>query len=279
MDKLSMSVSRGEVASRAHNVLRTVADEGTHIDPARSPENTVLVDERIEEVYDTLFGEAVREYDARQRRRDRRIGDYLAKVRASKQQEVEYELVVQIGNMDTNPATEANNRMLSALVYRAWLDRFREEFPHLRIVQAVTHVDEATPHLHVQYVPWIDGQARGPAVQNSLRQAIRADGYTDIREVNARLIDILEEVSHTYGIERLHMGCERAHLDVRGFKQALAEGRRAGTATATTLVCSCRSRRWSRRWRRPSRSSTRRGRPSGTSPRSPRVHTLSTSAP
>lgn len=226
----SMSVSRGDPASRSHNVLSEYREGLEHVDAERTRFNEVLLDRFIEDVYEDAFGGAVREYNAEQvakGRPGRQISDYLAKIKASKQEKFAYELVIQIGNRDTNPASDEECRRISAEILRAVFERIRDEFPQFEIVNASIHMDEATPHLHIQYVPVAIGGKRGLSKKNSHSQAMKQMGYHDSGEVNERLFAILQEEAAKRGIQRIDLDTHRKHEDVRTFK-AMASAIRAG---------------------------------------------------
>lgn len=217
--KQSMSISHGAAAGHRHNVEIEYREGLEHVDESRTQYNVVLVDRDLGELYDELFGDAVREYNAHQKRDDRKIDNYLEKIKSSKQEKPVYEMVVQIGNKDTNSARSSANRLGSSLVYQNFLEKMEKEFPNLKIQQAVIHSDEATPHMHVAYVPVSTENKRGLKTKNSLRGAYREMGYNDIREANNSLFKILSKTAGELGIERLDVGCNRAHMTVRDFKE------------------------------------------------------------
>lgn len=216
--KQSMSISHGSPGGHAHNVEKEYREGLSNVDPRRTELNEILIDRDLEEVYQDLFRDALDAYNEKQTRSDRRIENYLDKIRSGDQEKPVYELVVQIGNKDTNSAMSEANRIGSSQIYREWLSRFEREFPQFRIQQAAVHQDEATPHLHVAYVPFSTGNKRGLETKNSLSGAMKQMGFQDVRNVNERLHEILQEVASEHGIDRLDMGCHRAHMSVRDFK-------------------------------------------------------------
>lgn len=222
--KQSMSVSFGAVAGRKHNVEVEYRTGLRNVSPERMRLNEVLVDEDLGEVYHELFGDALEDYNRKQAEKghsERVIDDYLEKIRSGKQEKPSYEMVVQIGNRDTNSATDEANRAGSSLIYRDFLREFKERFPQLRVYQAAVHMDEATPHLHVCFVPVSKGNKRGLATKNSLSGAWRQMGYGDSREAGKQIAEVLSEVAKKRGVERLDVGCHRAHLTVRDYKAAV----------------------------------------------------------
>lgn len=219
--KLSMSISAGKVAGHRHDVEQEYREGLGNVVKDRTPLNQVLIDVPLEDAYAQEFGDALDAYNAAldaKGHSERRIDSYLDKISASKQEKASYEMVVQLGNMDTNSADVPANRLLSETIYRDFLTEMQKQLPNFRVYLAAVHVDEATPHLHVAYVPVSHGNKRGLSTKNSLRGAMREMGYTDIRDLNQRMFEILEDVSLRHGVTRVDMACSRKHLDVRDFK-------------------------------------------------------------
>lgn len=224
--KQSMSISAGKRAGHKHNVEEEYRRGLANVVPERTELNQVLIDISLEQIYESEFGDALAEYNAKQVAKghaERAIKNYLEKISGSKQEKPAYELVLQLGNRDTNSAADEVNRLGSGQIYREWLAWFQRELPQFVVHQAVIHNDEATPHLHVAYVPVSTGNKRGLRVKNSLSGAMKQMGYTDIRSVNSKMFEQFEVIAARHGIERVDMGCDRAHLDVRDFKQMQAE--------------------------------------------------------
>lgn len=229
MDEKSQSVSHGDPAGREHNIVAEYRAQLENVDPSRTHLNVIVVDETIEDFYDRVFGGAVEAYNAQQEgknRPERAIGNYLEKIRGGKQEKPAYECVIQIGNRGTNTATDEACRDVSEAVYLDFVGWWRRNLPQFKIHQCVVHMDEATPHLHVAYVPVSEGNRRGLETKNSLRGAMKAMGYSDIRDVNRLMFEGLEECARAHGVERLDMGIRRGREIVRDFKQLEHDMRR-----------------------------------------------------
>ena len=138
--------------------------------------------EPLEDAYDKMFGQAVAEYNAGQRRKDRKIDDYITKIKNSKNNEkIFYENVVQIGRMtDFGVVDENGNVTENALLAKEILDiyarTFQERNPNLYLFNAVLHMDEATPHLHLDYIPVAHGYKTGMKTRNSLTKGLQQMG-------------------------------------------------------------------------------------------------------
>lgn len=239
-----MSISWGDVAGERHNVRTEYRARLSNVAPERTDKNIILHHEPLGDVYERLFGDAVREYDEKQKRADRRIGGtgeaYLRKVRSSVRQakskavgkgrdpnkvnvtQPSYECVIQVGNRDTFSANDEVNRAIAARLYQQYFEEWKEMFPHFEPVIAAIHMDEATPHLHIEYVPWANYD-RGQKARVSLSKAHEQMGMERTDQSREGMFQLLEEVAAEHGIERVDMGIQRAHLDVRTFKAIAAD--------------------------------------------------------
>lgn len=231
MNRQSMSISPGEIAGRAHNIEAEYRAGLKNAKKERAIYNTVLRDGEIKDVYHARFSRAVAVYNEAQASKghpERRIADYLEKIRASKQEKASYELVIQIGSQETFPATDPENRKVATAVYTEVFNRFEEKYKHFDVVRAAIHNDEATPHMHIEYVPWADGQKRGVSCRNSHTRALAQMGFKTVGDLNDDMFRMFEDVARGHGIERVDMGVDRGHLSVRDFKQMCAEAERRG---------------------------------------------------
>lgn len=216
------SISKGKLATK-HN-LRSCYDARNcppNIDLSRSAENEVLVSRDIADVYAEAFGEAQAAYNAAQvakRHPERQISDYLEHVRADKKLNEAYEFVVQVGNIDERPP-----EALCAAILRDFETEFEKEHgEHFRVVQAVIHMDEATPHMHMQVVPVAESK-RGLAVQNSLNKAIEQAGFVDYKSMLLAWDETLTECMAAHDVERVDGDRERQRggVDIDTYRKAM----------------------------------------------------------
>lgn len=211
-----------------------------HIDMERK--HIVLKDMELEEAYAELFGEAIEEYDAKQKRRDRKIGgvrEYMEQVRADargrvnkktreKGKNLAYEVIVGIGSVKpvVDESTGRYKRdedgeiLMPFLVpddiceeaLKAYLDAWEKRNPHLYVYGAYYHADEGgAPHMHIDFIPWADGYKRGMEVQTSLNKALEqqgciSEGWTRNSSVvwADRERQFLEDIVSQYGYEVVH---------------------------------------------------------------------------
>ena len=198
-----------------------------NVDAARTTDNIVLVQNDIEQVYHELFDEALAEYNARQTRKDRCIKNYYEHIDRSKQEKPFYELIFQIGNTeDTHCGTPESALATKALT--EFLQGFQKRNPHIRVFNAVIHLDEETPHIHIDFVPFATEQKRGLSTRNTLTGALEQQGFKGEGKMNtcSKLwVDsekqALAEIMNGYGIEWEQLGTHEQHLDVLDYKKKM----------------------------------------------------------
>ncbi|MBQ2667170.1 MAG: plasmid recombination protein, partial [Clostridia bacterium] len=150
-----------------------------NVDPERSSLNISYCDEDIRKVYHELFDEALEKFNAKQTRADRRIADYYEKIRSGKQEKLFHEVVMQIGNRDDTPVdSDAGKEAVEML--DEYMKGFQERNPNFRVFAAHMHLDEATPHLHIDFVPFTTGSKRGLETRVSLKKALGAQGFAGV---------------------------------------------------------------------------------------------------
>ena len=127
-----------------------------NVDRERMELNRSYCNEDIRQVYEELFDEAVKRYNEKQTRSDRYIKDYYEKIRSSKQEKLFHEIIVQVGNHEDMGATSEEGK-LAEKVLDEYMRNFQNRNPNLRVFSAHLHMDEATPHLHIDFVPFTTG--------------------------------------------------------------------------------------------------------------------------
>lgn len=203
--------------SRAFNAKNT--------DPERSHLNITYCHENIKAVFHELFDEALKRYNDKQTRADRKIEDYYEKIRSSKQEKPFHEIILQVGNKDDMSA-ESEDGQLAAAVLDEYMRGFQERNPQLRVFSAHLHMDEATPHLHIDFVPFTTGSKRGLDTRVSLKQALAAQGFKGgtrgdtewsqwVRSEKEQLAAVMER----HGIEWEDKGTHDKHLSVLDYKK------------------------------------------------------------
>lgn len=145
-------------------------------DPNRTHWNVEYCNEDIKDVYHELFDDALKRYNDKQTRKDRKIDDYYEKIRFGKQEKLFHEVILQIGDKD-NMGSETMEGQLAAKILDEYMKGFQERNPTLRVFAAHLHLDEATPHLHIDFIPYVTGSKRGLDTRVSLKQALSSLGF------------------------------------------------------------------------------------------------------
>lgn len=216
---ISAMVGKGSVN---HNSRKFKAE---NVDGNRTYLNIDYCNENIKKVYHELFDEALKRYNNKQTRADRRIENYYEKIRNSKQEKPFHELILQIGDKE-NMSAESENGQLARQVLDEYYRGFQERNPNLKVFSAHLHMDEATPHLHIDFVPFTTGSNRGLDTRVSLKQALAAQGFKGGTRGDAEWNQwvsaeksALAFVMERHGIEWEHKGTHEKHLSVLDYKK------------------------------------------------------------
>lgn len=216
---ISAMVGKGSVN---HNSRKFKAE---NVDGERSHLNIDYCNEPIKIIYHELFDEALKRYNEKQTRADRRMENYYEKIRNSKQEKPFHELIFQIGDKE-NMSAESENGTLAREVLDEYYRRFQERNLHLKVFSAHLHMDEATPHLHIDFVPFTTGSKRGLDTIVSLKQALAAQGFkggtrgdTEWNQWVSAEKSALAFVMERHGIEWEHKGTHEKHLSVLDYKK------------------------------------------------------------
>ena len=212
--------------------LEELAEKEPNIDFMKTHKNVVIENRRIEDVYRECFGAAAEAYSAKQVEKghpERQIPDYLAHVRKDKKLNEMYEFVVQCGNMDDHLTDEQ-----SIAIYKQWLEDFKEKYgKQFAVKQAIIHLDEATPHMHVEVVPVAESK-RGLSVQNSLNKAVKQAGHDNYKDMLAGWDEVLDTAMKDHGLERVAGDRDKqmGGVDMRTYKRSMEVQKQTAEAEA-----------------------------------------------
>ena len=156
-----------------HNNRTFTAD---NVDSSRTALNITFINDNIKTVYHELFDQALKSYNDKQTRKDRQIKNYYERISRSKQEKTFHEIVIQIGNKDDMNARDWKGETARDILSE-YYHGFQKRNPNLRVFNAVIHMDEETPHLHVDYVPYVAESSRGLATRVSLKGALAKQGF------------------------------------------------------------------------------------------------------
>lgn len=175
------SVTNGKGSLR-HNRRDFYAE---NVDKTRTKNNVVLCDKSIDEAYQEAFGEAIEEYNKNQKQECRKltVKKYRQKIEQGQGKEnnpkLMYETIIQVGDMET--AGIKDNPKTAEAMKEVLIDYFNDfqkrSQGHMVIVGAYIHMDEATPHLHIDWIPTARGYKKGMQVRNSLEKAMKEMGH------------------------------------------------------------------------------------------------------
>lgn len=217
---ISAMVGKG---SLNHNNRTFVAK---NVDENRIRNNICYVKKSLKKLYHELFDEAVEEYNAKQKRKDRRIDDYYEKIENGKQEKLFHELILQIGNKDDMSALNPEDVKLAKDIFSEYVETFQGRNPNLVVFNAVLHLDEATPHVHIDYVPVMHNSKRGLRVRNSMKGALaelgfhgESKGSTEWSKWAESEKRVLAGIMKKFGIQWKQLGTHEKHLDVLDYKK------------------------------------------------------------
>ena len=219
--KRTISAMRGK-GSLTHNRRDFIAE---NVDSSRTPLNVEYCNEDIRAVYHELFDDALARYNEKQTRKDRVIDDYYEKIRTGKQEKLFEELIIQIGNKDDMSAS-SENRQLARQMLDEYMQSFQQRNPTLRVFSAHLHMDEATPHLHIDFIPFTTGSKRGLETRVSLKKAMEALGFAGGTKSHTELNQWIESekqalasIMARHDIEWEQKGTHEEHLSVLDYKK------------------------------------------------------------
>ena len=197
-----------------------------NVDRSRTGQNVTFCNEDLKQVYHEVFDEALAAYNAKKKKTRDKIPDYYEHIRQSKQEKLFHEAIFQIGNLnDCGCGSPGGERAAAAL--KEFAESFQERNPHLRVFNMVLHMDEATPHLHVDFVPVATEQSRGLSTRVSMKQALKQQGFvglgrnqTEWRAWMEREKASLTEIAQAHEFEIISLGGGRPHMELPEFKAA-----------------------------------------------------------
>ena len=205
--------------------------------PERTPWNRTYIQESLKDAYEKCFGQALRDYNEAQKRKDRQKDDYLKEIENSGNKEKTfYENIVQIGKKTDTPVADENGVLTedakaAIAVLEQYARTFQERNPNLYLFNCVMHLDEATPHLHIDYIPVAHGYKKGMKTRNSLTKAFQQMGFAKAvsRKQNETVAwqererEYLTELCREQGIEIEVLGIQRDNLSLPEYKAAMRE--------------------------------------------------------
>lgn len=182
---------------RRYKSSRSYDKENIKVMYSRTNENLY---KDVQQVYHDEFDEALKEFNQKQNRDDRKIKDYLKHVSDSKSNDVAAEIIIQIGDQDfwKDRSMEFKKSMIPC--FQEQLDRLRKLCPDFKIASAIVHLDEKSPHMHVVGVPVAEGYKRGLSKRCSKTKVFTQKSLEKLQEAmrqDITLPDCVKEVDST----------------------------------------------------------------------------------
>lgn len=203
-----------------------MSDAHKHIEREKSKYNIQVFKRDIKDVYHELFDDALNTYNAKQKRKDRKIDDYYKHVQKSKNLDLQREFIVTVGNKADWEKLSFEEKQEVGEALERYVRDFNERHDNMTIYNAIVHLDEAgAPHAHFNVVPTATGYKNGLAVQPSFRKALEQEGFgpsgrEQFKAFRDAEIHSLHEFVHEIGIDR-KAGQTNDIKDMREYKDAM----------------------------------------------------------
>lgn len=202
------------------------SDAHKHIQREKSKYNIQIFKRDIKDVYHELFDDALNTYNAKQKRKDRKIDDYYKHVQKSKNLDLQREFIVAVGNKADWERLSFEEKQEVGEALKRYVIDFNERHDNMTIYNAIVHLDESgAPHAHFNVVPTATGYKNGLAVQPSFRKALEQEGFgpsgrEQLKAFRDAEVHRLHEFVHEIGIDR-KAGQTNDIKDMREYKDAM----------------------------------------------------------
>lgn len=202
------------------------SDAHKHIQREKSKYNIQIFKRDIKDVYHELFDDVLNTYNAKQKRKDRKIDDYYKHVQKSKNLDLQREFIVAVGNKADWERLSFEEKQEVGEALKRYVIDFNERHDNMTIYNAIVHLDESgAPHAHFNVVPTATGYKNGLAVQPSFRKALEQEGFgpsgrEQLKAFRDAEVHRLHEFVHEIGIDR-KAGQTNDIKDMREYKDAM----------------------------------------------------------
>lgn len=202
--KVTIATHNGHVVAYRHNIRdKSVTDKEKHIDP-NGWHFSAGVTER--EAYEKIFGQAVNEYNEKQKRQERKIESYYDTVKRDSRKHTAYELIVGVYPAKGEQLSDEEQKQILS----EYIKDFQKNNPNMKVFAYHFHFDEESPHLHLDYIPVGHGFKRGMRTQSSLTKALEGQGFITQGKETAQIQwersenERLERICKAHGLEVEH---------------------------------------------------------------------------
>lgn len=217
MEEHTLSITIGGGDIRHNNRLF----RPSNVDHSRTPDNITLIKEDIHDAYHRLFDESVNKYNESQKRNDRKIKNYFDKIYRSKKEKPFYEFIAQVGNQGDQP-----DQKKCVEILEDFHKMMQKDYPNMAIFNSVIHVDESTPHLHLDFIPVGEGYKKGLEKRVSMQKALQNLGFSNYADFRNELMQKFEIIAKKHEIERKRdVAIGERHLTIQDYRalQRMAE--------------------------------------------------------
>lgn len=210
MEEHTLSITIGSGDIRHNNRLF----KPSNVDHSRTPDNITLVRENIQDAYHNLFNESVIKYNENQKRNDRKIKNYFDKIYRSKKEKPFYEFIAQVGNQGDQP-----DQKKCVEILEDFHKMMQKDYPNMKIFNSVIHVDESTPHLHLDFIPVGEGYKKGLEKRVSMQKALQNLGFSNYADLRNELMQKFEIIAKRHKIERKRdVAVGERHLTIQDYR-------------------------------------------------------------
>lgn len=210
MEEQTLSITIGSGDIRHNNRLF----KPSNVDHSRTPDNITLTREDIQDAYHRLFDESVNKYNESQKRNDRKIKNYFDKIYRSKKEKPFYEFIVQVGNQGDQP-----DQKKCVEILEDFHKMMQKDYPNMKIFNSVIHVDESTPHLHLDFIPVGEGYKKGLEKRVSMQKALQNLGFSNYADFRNELMQKFEIIAKRHKIERKRdVAVGERHLTIQDYR-------------------------------------------------------------
>lgn len=185
-NKKSAITSKSKLAGVAKHNLRKYKSEEYSANNIFLIYGTDNLVQDVKAVYHQEFDEALKVYNENQTRADRKIEDYFEHV-ANKEQDMAVEIIIQIGDR-AYWQQHYENKCYMKKIYSMMLAELQYLLPEFVVANAVVHMDEDSPHMHVVGVPVAFGYKKGLSKQVSKRKVFTKEVLSEVLQDELRAV-------------------------------------------------------------------------------------------
>lgn len=156
-----------------------------HINESRSCLNEVLVNKNLRDFFEETFSKAIDDFNEKNKSKhaDRctTVSKYFSEQKGKAQ-----ETILQVGDHETYTAIVEQFGQQKAddfykMALKSAFEKWQKDNPSLRVFGAYIHMDEQTPHLHLDFLP-VAETTRGLTTKVSLEGALKRIGFARSKE-------------------------------------------------------------------------------------------------